>query len=64
MGIAVARISPQSEHTADVIGLFCRCLDGALTPQLAWQEARQLLSGETCNGFWHGRPGLEQVMAA
>ena len=64
MGIAVARISPQAEHTGEIIGLFRRCVDGALTPEAAWQETRQLLAGETCNGFWHGRPGLEQVMAA
>ncbi len=64
IGVAIARISPQAEHTADVIGVFRRCLDGTLTPQAAWQEVRQLLAGETCNGFWHGRPGLDQVMAA
>lgn len=64
MGVAVARISPQSAQTAAVIGAFRRCLDGAETPQAAWEEMRTLLAGETCNGFWHGRPGLEQVMAA
>ena len=64
MGVAVARISPQVEHTAAIIGLFHRSLEGVVTPQAAWQEARQLLADETCNGFWHGRPGLEQIMAA
>lgn len=64
MGVAVARISPQAEHTAAVIGLFRRCLEGELMPQAAWEQTRQLLAGDTCNGFWHGRPGLEQVMAA
>ena len=64
MNIAVARISPQAEHTGDIIHLFRRCLEGTLTPQVAWQETRQLLTIETCNGFWHGKPGLDQVMAA
>lgn len=64
MGVAVARISPQAEHTASVIGLFRRCLEGELTSQVAWEETRQLLADDTCNGFWYGRPGLEQVMAA
>lgn len=64
MNIAVARISPQAEHTSEIIGLFHRCLEGTLTPQAAWQETRQLLTIETCNGFWHGKPGLDQVMAA
>ncbi|MDD5175897.1 MAG: U32 family peptidase [Sterolibacterium sp.] len=61
-GVAVARINPQSEHTAELIDLFRRCRDALLTPQAAWEAARQHLPGEPCNGFWHGRPGLEQVM--
>jgi collagenase-like PrtC family protease len=61
--VAVARISPQAEHSAELIDLFRRCRDTLLTPQAAWDDARQHLSGEPCNGFWHGRPGLEQVFA-
>lgn len=64
LNVAVARISPQSRQTADVVGLFRRCIDGALPPQAAWDAVHELLDGETCNGFWHGRPGLEQIMAA
>jgi len=63
MGIAVARISPQAEHTAGVIATFRQCLAGQLTPLAAWTQATGL-SGETCNGFWHARPGLDQVMPA
>ncbi len=62
LNVAVARISPDSRHTATVIDHFRQCLDGTLTPQAAWTATRDLLSGEVCNGFWHGRPGLEQVM--
>ena len=64
MKVAVARISPDSLHTAAVIGQYRGCLEGDLTPQAAWQATRDLLAGETCNGFWHGRPGLDQVMPA
>ena len=35
MNIAVARISPQAEHTGDIIHLFRRCLEGTLTPQVS-----------------------------
>jgi len=62
--VAVLRINPQAEHTADLIDLFRRCRDALLTPQAAWEAARQHLPGEPCNGFWHGRPGLEQVFAS
>ena len=60
--VAVLRISPQAEHTAKLIDLFRRCRDVLLTPKDAWETARAYLPGEPCNGFWHGRPGLEQVM--
>ena len=63
LGVAVARISPQAEHTAGVIATFRQCLSDQLTPLAAWQQATRL-SGDTCNGFWYGRPGLDQVMAA
>ena len=61
-GVDVVRISPQAEQGAAVIELFCRCRDGLVTPQTAWEAARERLPGPSCNGFWHGRPGLEQVM--
>lgn len=62
LDVDVLRINPQSAHTADLIGLFCRCRDGLMTPQAAWDASQQHLPGQSCNGFWHGRPGLEQVM--
>lgn len=62
--VAIVRISPQAQQTAAVIGLFRRCLDGELTPKAAWEAVQEVLNGEICNGFWYGRPGLEQVMAA
>jgi len=61
-GVDVLRINPQLEHSADLIELFCRCREGLMTPQAAWEASRSHLPGGPCNGFWHGRPGLEQVM--
>ncbi len=62
-GVDVARISPQAEHMSALIGLFRDCIDDQAQAQTAWQAARERLPGEPCNGFWHGLPGLEQVMA-
>lgn len=60
-GVDVVRLSPQSQRMADVIGLFHAARSGALAPAEAHEQLRALLPGEACNGYWHGRPGLEQV---
>lgn len=62
--VEVLRISPQSQDTATIIDLFRRGCDGALAPRAAWDAAKPHIATEPCNGFWHGRPGLEQVMPA
>ncbi len=63
VGVDIARLSPQAERTADLIALFKSCADGATAPLDAWEQARGSLPAESCNGFWHGLPGLEQVMS-
>lgn len=63
MGVDVLRISPQSAHTEDIIQLFRRTLDGELPSAQALERMRPLMPAEPCNGFWHGRPGLEQWVA-
>jgi collagenase-like PrtC family protease len=50
-GVDVLRISPQSAGTAEVMAAFRAAIDG--------QPAH--LDGDYCNGFWHGRPGLELI---
>lgn len=50
-GVDVLRISPQSTGTAEVLAAFRAACEG--------QPAR--LDGDYCNGFWHGRPGLELI---
>ena len=51
-GVEVVRLSPQSEGTIDALRAWRAALDGARTPPLE--------PGKYCDGFWHGRPGLEQ----
>jgi collagenase-like PrtC family protease len=50
-GVDVLRISPQAEGTGQAIADFRRALAG---------EAA-MPAGDFCNGFWHGRPGLELI---
>lgn len=68
LGVDLARISPQARHTAEVIGLYDAVRRGALAPAAARGALLSLLPGSgdgqpDCNGYWHGRPGLERVDA-
>ncbi len=59
--VHVVRISPQPQHTGDVAALFHAALNGATTPAHAAHELAPLLPEAACNGYWYGRPGLDQV---
>ncbi|MFZ1539039.1 MAG: U32 family peptidase [Chromatiaceae bacterium] len=58
------RISPQGAHTLEIINLFRSALEGRLTPAAALDISRDYMPEAPCNGFWHGRPGVEQYVAA
>jgi O2-independent ubiquinone biosynthesis protein UbiV len=63
IGVDVVRISPQAHHTDQVIALFDAARSQALTPAQAMAKLRPLMPAAGCNGYWHGRPGLEQGAA-
>ena len=63
-GVDVLRISPQSAHTLEIIALFRQCLEQSVSADEAAAQMAGLMPGGACNGYWHGRPGLEQVAAA
>jgi len=63
-GVDVVRISPQSDHSAAIIRLFRDCLDQRVSREHAVQQITDMISQETCNGYWHGRPGMEQISLA
>ena len=60
-GVDVLRISPQSTHTTDIVALFSQCLTRAISTEQAAAQMESLTPGLSCNGYWHGRPGLEQI---
>ena len=64
LGVDVVRISPQANDTHQVIALFDQVRTRALAPHEALARLEPLMPGEGCNGYWHGRPGLEQQSAA
>ena len=53
-GVDVLRISPQSQHTGRIVAHFDALRRGAGTEDIA-----ALLPDAPCDGYWHGRPGLE-----
>jgi O2-independent ubiquinone biosynthesis protein UbiV len=64
LGVDVVRLSPQAQHTAEVIAVFHAARTQALTPQEALARLQPLMPDEGCNGYWNGRPGLEQTSQA
>ena len=63
-GVAVLRISPQSQRTDAVVATFRRCLDGELTPQQGAEKLEALMPVGGCNGYWHGDAGMLSVSGA
>jgi collagenase-like PrtC family protease len=61
MGVDVLRISPQATHTERIIELFDACRAGRLEPAQARAEAEALMPCGPCDGYWHGRPGMENL---
>jgi collagenase-like PrtC family protease len=57
-GIDILRISPQAEHTGQVISLFDRVRCGALDANDASDELEALASDGLCNGYWHEEAGM------
>ncbi len=63
LGVDVLRVSPQSRGTAAVIDAFARHLRGSIDSDALVRALAPLALADTCNGFWHGKPGLELVEA-
>ena len=63
-GVDVIRVSPQSEHTAEIIHLFRNCLEQRINPEIAMRQMESVMPEAACNGYWHGRPGMEQMLLA
>ncbi|MBP9033488.1 MAG: U32 family peptidase [Pseudomonadales bacterium] len=64
VGVDVLRVSPQWEHTGDIVALFHDVVQGVRTGAQALVAMTGLMPDQPCNGYWHGRPGLEMVGAA
>ena len=61
LGVGVVRVSPQPLHTENILALFRRRLDGSLSGPEAAQQMARLMPDQACDGYWYGRPGIEQA---
>lgn len=66
-GVDVVRLSPQAQHMAEIIALFDGARraqrDDTAVPDAAEdyvQRMQPLMPDLPCDGYWWGRPGLEQ----
>ena len=64
LGVDVIRLSPQARHMSEVIDVFDAARKQLLPPRDALARMQPLMPEKSCNGYWHGRPGLEQVLSA
>lgn len=62
--VDVIRISPQHRHTLEIARLFRDRIDGKEAGRSAAQELEQWMPAAACNGYWHGRPGMEYLAAS
>ena len=61
LGVDVVRVSPQAFHTVKILQLFREAMEGRLAPEAALQQMNRLMPGAPCDGYWHGKPGIEQT---
>ena len=64
MGVDLLRLSPQSRHMAEVIAAFDAARQATQADAGALDRMRPLMPDAPCNGYWHGRPGLDLVEPA
>jgi len=58
-GVDILRVNPQSSHTADVLQILRAACDGRLSSYDARKALGAASPAKLCNGFWHGRPGMQ-----
>ena len=63
-GVDVLRISPQSRNSAEIVGLFHEVLTQQTSAPDAMQSMLSMMPDQPCNGYWYGKPGMEQLAAA
>ncbi|NEX62274.1 U32 family peptidase [Noviherbaspirillum galbum] len=64
LGVDILRISPQATDTVQVVDIFRAVCDGKRDGGEALAAMASIMPAAACNGYWHGKPGLELCIAA
>lgn len=64
MGVNVVRLSPQAQHNERIIEVFDRVRHGQMGPAEALAALQEWMPDQPCNGYWNGKPGLDQIEQA
>lgn len=64
LGVDLLRISPQSQHTADIVRVFADCLAGDMDPAEGAAQLAAWAPSGLCDGYWSGQAGLASALAA
>ncbi len=59
IGVDALRVSPQSQGTRETLRILRAACDETLSADAARIELERLTPAAHCDGFWHGRPGIE-----
>jgi O2-independent ubiquinone biosynthesis protein UbiV len=62
-GVDLIRISPQHQHMQQLVALFRAVLDADMAGNAALAEMADLMPDDACDGYWHGKSGLERIVA-
>jgi collagenase-like PrtC family protease len=62
LDVDLLRLSPQSQHMAEVIAAFDAARHAAQPDPTALERMRALMPAAPCNGYWHGKPGLDLIV--
>jgi collagenase-like PrtC family protease len=61
LNVDVLRLSPQAKGTFEIISAFRRVMDGRQAPSDAAHILAPYQPGGSCDGYWHGAAGMNQV---
>ncbi len=62
LGVDVLRISPQSEHSIDIIERFVSVLEQPQSADRFNSELEDWMPDMACNGYWNGDAGMENCI--
>jgi len=64
LGVDVLRISPQSQHSFEVVETFHAALAEGADPLAGERELERWMPSGPCDGYWNGRAGMERSARA